>query len=537
MLTKCLHATRKLFRRSSSRSIRPDDNTRVFIEFCNDEWQTVDIKNGEQAILIEANSLAPNHIAERCFIEAMANGQPIKVYAYDISETGSFRDANALAYYKATGIEIVRPKLTDEQDARCNDIVKRFSSLRSSQEIFDITIDGIWVGDLITDTELLKEKIPTVDPEASSLRNRIRLAAKQVVYWDEFFSTRSVAAVCVSHACYLSALPLRIAIAKHVVAVQVNAHTCYRLTSERKWAYSGFRDYRDQFQKLPIDVQQQGKLEARSRLNERFAGVIGVDMPYSSKSAFGTVTGERVLNTTEKFKILVALHCFFDSPNGMGINLFVDFYQWLLFLGEISDQTDYEWYLKTHPDSLPGNDQVIEGLLNKYPKFKLIPKDTSHHQLIKEGIGCVLTMHGTVGVEYAALGKLAVHASQVNPHIAYNFNLHPETIPAYRKILFTLPDIEFKICQDEVDEFYFMHYLNAAGASWIYADLDDFINSLGPAGLGPGSGYRKSLTSIAYKKFIEEWSLEQQVRRVELLRDFVDSKSYRMRWDSDLQLL
>ncbi|MDC0038086.1 hypothetical protein OAJ78_00335 [Gammaproteobacteria bacterium] len=499
-------------------------------------------------MLVEANRFSPNHIAERCFIEALANGKPIKVYAYDISERGSFRDTNTLAYYKATGIEVLKPKLTAEQDARCHDIVKRFSSLISNQEIFDITIDGVWVGDLITDTELLKERIPTVDPQSPSLKNRIRLAVKQIIYWNDFFSTQSVAAVCSSHACYLGALPLRVAIAQGVPAVQVNAHTCYRLTSTRKWAYSSFHDYRDQFRQLTMDARRHGRREARSRLNERFAGVVGVDMPYSSKTAFGRITEEQVLSTTPKFKILIALHCFFDSPNGMGINLFVDFYQWLLFLGEISNQTDYEWYLKTHPDSLPGNNQVIQGLLEKFPKFKLIPRDTSHHQLIQEGIGCVLTMHGTVGVEYAALGRLVVHASLVNPHIAYNFNLHPKSIAEYRKILMNLSEVKLKISQDEVEEFYFMHYLvgrkqlydgtgYGGNKSWIYNDLDEFIESIGPPGFGPDSGYQKSLTSTAYQKFIEEWSPRQQARRVQLLRDFVGSKSYQMRWNSDFQLL
>ena len=162
MPTNWLEFIRERFSSSSSARGAPDKNTRSFIEFCRNEWTTIDIQEGTKVVLIEANRMSPNHVAERCFIEALANGKPIKVYAYDISESGSFRDANTLAYYKGTGIEVIKPKLTAEQGGRCHEMVKRFSSLISNQEIFDITIDGVWVGDLITDTELVKQKIPTV---------------------------------------------------------------------------------------------------------------------------------------------------------------------------------------------------------------------------------------------------------------------------------------------------------------------------------------------------------------------------------------
>ena len=37
-------------------------------------------------------------------------------------------------------------------------------------------------------------------------------------------------------------------------------------------------------------------------------------------------------------------------------------YEWIKFLGKISHSTDYEWYIKTHPDFLPGNIDIIKKL-------------------------------------------------------------------------------------------------------------------------------------------------------------------------------
>ena len=55
------------------------------------------------------------------------------------------------------------------------------------------------------------------------------------------------------------------------------------------------------------------------------------------------------LNKDSKVKVLVAAHCFTDSPHVFGDNLFVDFYEWVDYLGRVSDKTNYSWYIKLHP--------------------------------------------------------------------------------------------------------------------------------------------------------------------------------------------
>ena len=57
-------------------------------------------------------------------------------------------------------------------------------------------------------------------------------------------------------------------------------------------------------------------------------------------------------------------------------------------------------------------------------KIILIPDTTSHHQLIEEGINTVITVYGSIGIEYAIKNITVVNASLNNPHISYNFNIH-----------------------------------------------------------------------------------------------------------------
>ena len=147
------------------------------------------------------------------------------------------------------------------------------------------------------------------------------------------------------------------------------------------------------------------------------------------------------------------MHCFFDAPHPFGINFFPDFYEWVIFLGRISEKTDYDWYIKTHPYFLPENDEVLEEIVRKYPKFTLLPKETSHLQIIEDGIDFVLTVYGTIGSEYAALGIPAINASMCNQHIAYNFNIHPKTIQEYEDILMNLTDQKLDIDINKVYEY------------------------------------------------------------------------------------
>ena len=106
-------------------------------------------------------------------------------------------------------------------------------------------------------------------------------------------------------------------------------------------------------------------------------------MPYSTKSAYEKKYPFRLINKSNRIKVLVASHCFFDSPHSYGNNLFPDFNEWLNFLGTISLKTNYDWYIKTHPDYNPLTLEVIKKFIKKFNNFTLLPSDTSHNQIIK----------------------------------------------------------------------------------------------------------------------------------------------------------
>ena len=197
-----------------------------------------------------------------------------------------------------------------------------------------------------------------------------------------------------------------------------------------------FKKFKKIFSKLKKEKKLNAYKLAKKRLDLRFKGVNGakVDLISNEISSFSSKKKKNLIVRNKKIKLLIAPHDFFDAVHIYGDILFTDFYEWLIFLGELSNKTDYDWYMKNRPNFSgkfqkyqPFTNAIIAKICKKYPKIKLLPNDYSHHQIINEKIDFVLTCYGSVGVEYPYFNIPVINASINNPHINYNFNIHPKS--------------------------------------------------------------------------------------------------------------
>ena len=108
--------------------------------------------------------------------------------------------------------------------------------------------------------------------------------------------------------------------------------------------------------------------------------------------------------------------------------MFVDFYEWLIYLLNESKNTNYDWYIKLHPNYINFFDDtysLIKDLVNKqFRNIKwLSPKIKNYDLIRKKRIDACFTVHGSIGYEMALLNVPVINASIYNPHRNYNFNL------------------------------------------------------------------------------------------------------------------
>lgn len=521
------------------RAYFPERNIRDFIRHNQRIWPRADFGNARSAeILFEYNAMHSSIIAFSYLANVLRDKFNAKIVAYTLDaeiqlpltqrvkqfiarvvlpsdERRIFSSFGVQSFFSVnpTGLQL------DKASRLFNEV---YPLLRSKRDVENLAIDGVWIGDLIYDTYLRKYSVPTIDVQDEKFQQFLRGSLGIFIFWQEYFDTHEVRAINVTHCVYNNAIPLRIAVQRGIPAYQTNASHVYRMSRNNLFAYGDFRYFPVMFNKLSLHEQEAGRQEACKRIDLRFSGKVGVDMRYSTKSAYGQKRNQPVLRKSSKFKVLVAAHCFFDSPHSYGNNLFPDFYEWFDFLGQVSNQTDYDWYVKTHPDFLPGNIQVIQYFLNKYPKLTLIDAATSHHQLIEEGIGCVLTTYGTIGFEYAALGLLVVNASLCNPHIAYNFNLHPKSVEEYGRILRSLDTQSLKINRAEVYEYYYMKFVRNT-ENWLFEDYQKILVSLG--------GYTGQFTTQVYASFLGELTEARHRQILTMMNNFVDSGDFRLNYE------
>ncbi len=389
-----------------------------------------------------------------------------------------------------------------------------FLKLKTKEDVFNIEVNGIKIGIDIYETYLRFCGQPTVNID-QPLHKTICEAVELVFFWQNFCDQNDVRAFVLSHPCYVHLnVPAKIAYQRNIPVFNAVPFALYKLTKPFQ-LFECFHNFRKMFAQLSSEEKTQAKQLAKRQIERRLSGEVGVDMAYSTKSGYvKSKTQSRALADSKKIKVLIASHCFYDSPYSYGELLFIDFYEWISFLGKIAEETDYDWYLKMHPDPFPGTDETMKTLLRKYPRIKMLPNETSHLQMVADGLDFVLTCYGSVGQEYPALGIQVINAGY-NPREAYNFNWHPKSVDEYRKMLLNLKSLNLKIDMNELYEFYYMYYY------YVYAD--DFI-FFSHREVEKRAGGASGLTgNRAYDFFLDEFNIEKHELTKKKISDFIDS--------------
>ncbi|MBI3601359.1 MAG: hypothetical protein HY209_00450 [Candidatus Omnitrophica bacterium] len=441
-----------------------DPHSLRFIRYNKSIWRDYKNKNPQGIVLFYYFDIPSALISGSYFTNLLVKKHNAQIVAFSSTRKGFpwgiFYWKRDMVYRSFNTQKIIGTVLDRSQELRkqhiYQDIIK---GIKTKKDVYDIKVDGVWIGVDIYETYLRICRKPTVDLDDPRLFRMIKEGVGIYLFWRDYVAKNQVKAIVVSHDAYIyENILCKIGYKNNIPVYMPNirglwfAKTVYSATNPL------FKNYRAMFRRLSLQEQAKSLELAKCQLQRRLAGETGVDMAYSLKSAFSLPNkSEQVLRKSDKIKVLICSHCFYDNPQAYGEMLFIDFYDWLCFLGKISQETDYDWYIKMHPDPLPGTDQIIREIIAKYPKITFIPPETSHLQLVSEGINFVLTAYGSVGHELAMLGVQVINAGY-NPHSAYDFNWHPQSLAEYENYLLHLDQLKKEISKEDVYEFYYMHY-------------------------------------------------------------------------------
>jgi hypothetical protein len=346
------------------------------------------------------------------------------------------------------------------------DYDKSLKKIKTKRDVVKFSLNGIYFGDILYDTYLREKAVSTIGLESKEFKDYLFQFFELYYFWKKYFSKNNVKAIIISHSVYLTALMPRIALSKNIDVFNAGFSSVYRLTKKKPLKFSYFEDYPREFKKFPEKIKLTKIKLAKKNLQLRLEGKEDILYKQSKSLSSPAFLFKSKLNLNKlinkkKNIILISAHDFTDAPHVHKNMLFADFYEWFEFLGKISNkiQKDYLWLVKLHPSDYDNNIQYVNYFINKYPRLVLLDKNKSHNELLKLGVSCVLTVHGSIGHEYPLFQVPVINAGN-NSHAGYQFCYNPKSIKEYLLLLKSIPNLKVKKeTIKSIYEFYVMQYL------------------------------------------------------------------------------
>jgi hypothetical protein len=349
--------------------------------------------------------------------------------------------------------------------------IKIFNSLKSNNDLLKLKIDNIHIGIDIYESYLRNFNLPTVDIKDYKLLKLIYRYFFLKDQWDFLLNKFNLKAVIISHRNYLDFnLLCKICYQRNIPVYTVTGDGT-RYTRFYKDDLAFTKNYSLIFNKLSKIEKIKAILFSKKRLKLRFEGKVGIDMSYSTKSAFIKYNSKKIIvKKKKKISVLICTHCFYDNPHAYKGMLFYDFYDWIKYLGVLSYKTNYDWYIKVHPDYLPGTLEIIKVLSKNFKNIKILDPNISFHELAYF-IDYALTCYGSVGHELPLLNINVINADIYNPHCSFNFNFTPKSKKQYAKLILNLDKRPSKLkYKEDIYKFYYIH-------NYYFSNFKLFFNS------------------------------------------------------------
>ena len=247
-----------------SERLSESHTTNQFVAHNKRTWGLEKCVEAENQILVEFTNMQPSIVASSYFANCLAKHHKAKILAY--GDTLKY-PKKVTAVYASFNAIFLQTSLVDVQVEKARRFEKEIhSSIKTKHDVYNLTIDGILVGDILYDYHLRRCRVPTVNVQDCEFWKSVRIMLERYVYWTDYFKRNKVQAINVTHCCYLTGVPLRVAIHYQVPSYQINAHGAYRLSEQRLWAYTEYTAFPQKFAMLPEDEKTFGKEAAKKRL-------------------------------------------------------------------------------------------------------------------------------------------------------------------------------------------------------------------------------------------------------------------------------
>ncbi|MDB4256192.1 hypothetical protein N9848_06100 [Flavobacteriaceae bacterium] len=337
--------------------------------------------------------------------------------------------------------------------------IKVFCKITCKSDILNLNQNEIKCGDLIYDSYLRFENKPTVSISDLTLISYIHDCFNQISYFENLSKKVKIENYYSPFSSYIShGIPVRVFL-KNNINIQINHYTVSGEIKNKILSLKDVLHVKPYWQFKEILNTQINKeeliLKGYNRFKKRFKGY--ADLSYMNENQYANDNSETLF--TESFEGIVFLHDFFDSPHIYREMLFEDFYEWLLYLINLTLKHSLNIAFKLHPNQLPENQGIIDMLKLQFPEIKWIDQKVSNKSIFDSGIKYGLSVYGTVLPELAFHGIKPISCGD-NPASDFDFVFQAKTKSEYEYLI--LNHINLKLPEDltnQLGSYYYMNYL------------------------------------------------------------------------------
>ncbi|MBL8421271.1 MAG: hypothetical protein JNK92_11620 [Dechloromonas sp.] len=320
-----------------------------------------------------------------------------------------------------------------------------FLRLRAPEQIVDLRLGGIQVGDLVYDEIMRASKQPTVRRvDAVALKVMIRSWYYYLEY-QLLFGLKKYRYYLATHTAYPEyGLLCRVALQRKVTVIETSdiQMSVYRSIGEKDLPtyHHGINSaIRTELKSNTLPAAKREAL-ARESLQRRLNSEL--DQIDAKKAYSGTVyertelLAELGIAHDQRIGFVLA-HVFVDSPHLSSSMLHADYYRWLsTTIDCCAEAKDIIWVVKPHPScALYGEDGMVNALVSDKgaANVRVCPQDLNTRSLASCA-DVILTVHGTAGLEYSCLGIPVVLAG--TPFYAgFGFTYEPQSASEYADLV------------------------------------------------------------------------------------------------------
>ena len=502
-----------------------DDAINAFIELNNRIWDKVpDGKKNKILILFENRHLS-RIVQEGYLARYFASMYDAEIWGINILD-GKYEDASETMkeiYMACCGMKDVIPyQLSAEQEKKVDQLYRElWGSINTWEDWNSINIYDIHFG--TTMMRQLQRFYPVdLEPKTEKMSDLFRKFLCTIVFWYDYFGQNDVKTVILSDGVLWEGYIRDIAITKGIRTYAIDMCQKLFLNHHIGVPYKFFGQF---WAQLSIEEQEYGLKWAEQHVKNRINGSMEdiKDLWFHESLFRKKDTGERLIKDSDRIKILICPHIFEEDSYYCGEQLFDNNYSsWLCHVGELSRRfPEYDWYIKMHPDSSRLDNIFMSKFLEKYRNINRITTDVSPIQLKREGIDFALTICGSIGHEYPAIGIQVINAGE-NPGSCFSFNINPKSKNEYDEIIENLKSyINNEIDLTELYKFYCIQYLyyNWEKSSWKEIFFENELLTLDREHL---KLMGKELGTWLYDLYLNEWSIEKHNYVLSRMNDLVD---------------